>query len=79
MIIANTRPVVINVSRREGHVTFDASERTPCMKVNGLFFAMACQFCLGECRTRGRLPGLLSSQKNQRRGTRRPRAEWMWL
>jgi hypothetical protein len=35
-----TMMVVIVVSRRLGQVTFSTSERTSCMNLNGLIFAM---------------------------------------
>jgi hypothetical protein len=34
--ITNTIAVVINVSRRDGQVTFSVSERTSCKNLNGL-------------------------------------------
>src|SRR5205823_1973097 len=38
--MTNTMPVVIAVSRRDGHVTFDASTRTSCMNLKRLNFGI---------------------------------------
>ena len=38
--ITNTMMVVMNVSRRVGHVTLSASVRTSCRNLNGLGLAM---------------------------------------